>query len=95
MHVELETLEETTKKIFNHLKKIGIKSIELDKDFYWNIPYDQKYDPYKKPIDLDLGQLSDDLQELQAIHAKEVEPSGHALVALGSIIQFIGERKPM
>lgn len=95
MFVEFPILEKVTKEIFNHLKQLGIEGIELDKDFYWNVPLDQKYEPYNKPTALDLGQLSDDLQELQAIQKGEVEPSGHALVALGSILRFIGERKPM
>ena len=95
MRVEFKILEEVLPIIFQHLNELDIKEIDLDKDFYWNIPEDKKYTPYEQPTDFDLGQLTEDFKELLAIQNKKSPPSGHALIALAALLRFIGEKKPM
>lgn len=37
-------------------------------DYYWNVPLDKAYDPYKSPV-LDMGQVSDDVDSVHQFGA--------------------------
>lgn len=45
-------------------ENIGEKVI-LSKDYYWEIDANEIYDPYERPQNVTLGQLSFDLEEIQ------------------------------
>lgn len=91
MRIHIATLREITIRILSHVEEQGIDSIELKKDYYWNVPTDQLYDNFTKPSDLNVGQLFDDWKELLQIHSGESEPLGYALVWLAAIMRFVGE----
>jgi len=91
MNVELETLQKALEIVFTHLKQHGVKAVEIEEDFYWNVPSADVYDPIKEPADLDLGQLTDDWSRLLAITRDESIAVGYSLVWAGSILRRIGE----
>lgn len=91
MKVKLNDLLIVTKKIISHLEENGINEIELDKDFYWSIPKEELYEVNKNPVDLDIGQLYDDMEFLDNILKDKNDPIGFALVWLSSIFRYIGE----
>ena len=92
MKVDLKTLENATRLIFKSLEEKGIKDIEIEKDFYWNIDKDEKYNPYTNPKKLDLGQISDNWLEIQKISNQETFPIPYSLVWLASIYRIMGEK---
>lgn len=47
MKVELELLEECIVTIFNEMRSQNINAINLESDFYWNVPIESIYDIYK------------------------------------------------
>ncbi len=65
MNIELSELKAIFLLEINHLEELGYEKIEIPVDYYWNIPQDVRYDPNNEPDNLDLGQLSDDWQDLQ------------------------------
>jgi hypothetical protein len=85
---ELRLITET---LFEHLEDSGHATIVIDKDYYWNIAADGRYDPVRRPAELDLGQLSDDWAELQNVVAGRRPPLNYALVWLAAILRRIGE----
>ncbi len=85
---ELRSIAET---LFAHLEESGHSSVVLDKDYYWNIRMDSRYDPSQRPNDFDLGQLSDDWAELQNVVAGRRPPLNYALVWLAAILRRVGE----
>ena len=91
MKVNLEDLQSVSKILFRHLKQNGFEVIEIHEDYYWNIPKSEKYDPNRDPSDLDLGQLSDDWNELQKILSSQKEPIAYHFVWLAAILRVIGE----
>ena len=91
MKVKLKDLLLFAEKIIKHLEKEGVKEIELEKDFYWDIPYPQIYDMNSDPSELLVGQLYDDLEFLKKMLEDDGEPIGHALVWLSSILRYAGE----
>jgi len=67
MEIDLNILEKASKKIFAHLNELGLKTIKIDLDFYWHIIAEEKYNPYKKPANLNIGQLEDNIKEIKDI----------------------------
>jgi hypothetical protein len=92
MEIDIKTLETATQYIFQHIKDKGIKSIEIEEDFYWNINSQEKYDSYNEPKDLDLGQLSDDWLEIKKIAFREKQPISYSLVWLAALYKILGEK---
>jgi hypothetical protein len=79
-------------QLFSYLEETGREEFEVPEDYYWEISKEEVYDPYKKPEDLTIGQLSSDLGELRAILAKKSPPIGYALVWYSAILRAVGEK---
>jgi len=93
MQITTRELRQAVTKVLDHLEDTARAVLTIDKDYYWSIPADQRYDPYQQPTDLTLGQLSDDWCEVKKIIEGQSAPIGYALVWLSSIILAIGEEK--
>ncbi len=63
MEINVDDLHKISEKLFSLIKDKGIVSVKLGVDYYWNIPQSQVYNPLQEPVELDLGQLSDDWNE--------------------------------
>lgn len=63
--VKINEIQEITNLIFEKLKASKGNEIEINYDFYWDIDSEEIYDPYKEPSNLTLGQLSDEIMEIQ------------------------------
>ncbi len=92
MRIELETLERATTRLFEYLRETGRTSLEIGEDYYWHIPTDTRYDPFRKPEELTIGQLSDDWREISRIAQDEAEPVGFALCWLAALLERYGEQ---
>ena len=91
IRINLADLRAISEKIFLYLEDQGIESFDIPVDYYWNIPKEQIYDPYEKPLELDLGQLTDDWRELQKILDPGNQPIAYCLVWLAAILRVVGE----
>ena len=92
MRIDIIVLKKAIQKIFDHLKEMDIKMIEIDKDLYWNIPEEEKYNVHKEPKDLDIGSLSDDLQKTILISEGNKDPTSYDLVCMASLLRAVGVR---
>lgn len=92
MIVTTEELKKMCAQLLSHLENNGYASVSIPVDYYWNIPAQYRYDPYREPEERDLGQLTDDWAELQKILNDEREPIGYALVWLSTILRVVGEQ---
>jgi hypothetical protein len=95
MNVKLVDLHWMSERIFEHLRELGVESVDIPVDYYWNIPKGQIYNPYQQPTELDLGQLTDDWRELQKLTDPESQPIAYHLVWLSTILRAIGEHTPV
>jgi hypothetical protein len=91
MRVTLPELRAITQRLFDHLEAQGTKVVELPADYYWDISKAGRYDPYQRPSELNLGQLTDDWRELTMILEGDKEPIAYALVWLAAILRAVGE----
>ena len=76
--------------LLTHIVSKGITTIELDKDFYWDIPSTQRYNLYREPTQHTLGHL-DDWKELQKLATDDGTIINYHLVWLSAIMRAIGE----
>ncbi len=67
MTINLKELEIITTLLIKKLRDNKGNTIEIVNDYYWDIFEEELYNPYKEPENLTLGQLSDDLIEVQKV----------------------------
>ncbi len=91
MEIKVSELKIILDRLLNHLVEGDIESIHIDNDYYWHIPSEELFDPYKKPNELNLGQLSDDWHDLQKVANGTNAPLISDLVDLAAILRAIGE----
>lgn len=91
MEVTIAELRIVANRLFDNLDKAGRQAITIPHDYYWSVPQDERYDPYKQPSELTLGQLSDDIRELRRIATGEAQPLAYAFVWFSSIARALGE----
>ncbi|MEN6372289.1 MAG: hypothetical protein ABFD64_09790 [Armatimonadota bacterium] len=91
MIIHVSELAKISEKLIAHLREVAGEVIDVPVDCYWNIPKAQKYNAYQEPSELDMGQLSDDWNELQKVLEKHFEPLTHDFVPLAAILRALGE----
>jgi hypothetical protein len=91
VNISTADLRRVFEVLVQHLEDTDQASAEIPWDFYWDMTSEDRYNPYSKPKDLDLGQLSDDWEDLLRISGGEMPPVGYALTRLSSILRSIGE----
>ncbi len=72
----------------------GAANWEFDEEFYWDVPYDQRYNSYDQPKKLTMGQLSEDVDQLRMIAKGENAPVPLGLVWLSNVLRLAGEKGP-
>ncbi len=91
MEVRISELRDIWEAAFSYLEENNMSSVMLDVDYYWHIPLEECYNPYEKPQDMTLGQLSDDLINLRSM-VKRDELIAYSLVWLSAVTRAVGER---
>jgi hypothetical protein len=90
MKINLGELREVNLKLLEHLAETIENDVEIDVDFYWDIPAKERYNPNVVPTNPELGQLSDDWFELKRMI--DGKPSlNYGLVWLSTILRRLGE----
>jgi hypothetical protein len=92
MKVTTDEVRRAAMALLTHLDETGQSEVEIEEDFYWHIPEQERYDTYAKPKEFTVGQLSDDWAEIQAILAGRRKPVGMAMVWLASVMRRMGEK---
>lgn len=71
MRVNIEEIEKIVSLLFSKLRESRGNEIELNNDFYWDISIEELYNPYEEPKNITLGQLSEDLDEIQRLNKSD------------------------
>lgn len=93
MNVEVSELRRVADKLFDHLESNAISSVSIDRDHYWTIPSEARYDVHQEPKQLDIGQLSADLESLREMSRSGEPAVGYGLVWLAAILRAVGEQQ--
>ena len=67
MKINIDEIQKITSLLLSKLREQKGNEVELGNDFYWDISSDELYKPYDDPENISLGQLSDDLKEVQRL----------------------------
>lgn len=71
MKVNIDEIQKITSLLLLKLKEIKGNDIEIRNDYYWDISDEELYRLYESPKNITLGQLSDDLEELQRLNRSD------------------------
>lgn len=91
MKIDIADLKRVFETLVAHLEQTNQSTYEIEWDYYWDIPTEDRYNPNVDPKDLTLGQLTDDWEGLLEIANGDMPPVGPALVWLSSVLRSIGE----
>jgi len=92
--IDLKQLRDAINVIFEHVvDDLGRQTIEIEsgKDFYWHVPVDELNEMSRKPIGVDVGRLSDDVDFAKLIKRGEAGDIAYNLVHIAPLLRYIGE----
>lgn len=92
--VNIAEVQKIASFLLSSLRKQKGDEIELKNDFYWDISSNELYKPYKEPTDISLGQLSDDLEEVQRLSLYPEEAISYDLKRIAEIIKALSIENP-
>lgn len=93
MKVNIEEIQQIALHLLGKLKESKGDEININNDFYWDIFAEELYNPYEEPKNIALGQLSDDLQEIQRL-SKSDDAIAYDLKRLASILTVLSIENP-
>jgi hypothetical protein len=90
--IEVQQLQQIANRLFDHIiQNRGIRTVTLEKDFYWDIPLDQLYDVETTP-ELVMGSLNDDWEFVSDLLDKDSDPVSLSLTELAPLLRYLGEK---
>ncbi len=91
-NMKIKTIRLATDRILSHLENSGVSEVELEKDLYWHLDSNEIYEPTCEPKTFTLGQLSDDLENIEEISSGKKDALGFDLVWLSALLRYVGEK---
>ena len=79
-------LRTATNLLLDHLEATAGGEIEIEDDFYWEVPSESRYDRYSEPREHTLGQLSEDIEHIVKVARETEDPINYGLVWLACIL---------
>lgn len=89
--IPVRTLREASELLLTHLETMRGPVVDLETDFFWEIPAHQRNDVYTKPTDFTVGQLTESFENVSGIVAGSSPAISYGLVWLAEILRAIGE----
>lgn len=92
MEIDLGELKTIINRLLDHaIDKRGVTSVRLEKNYYWNISEESRYDMAIKVPDFDVGSLVDDWGFVSHLLDKESDPIVYQLTEVAPILRYVGE----
>jgi len=76
--------------LINELDKSQNNSFLLEKDLYWNIPFDELFNVYEEPKDITIGSIAEDWEFLQKINNGR-EVLSYDFIKVSNILKLLAE----
>jgi len=91
MKIELTNLIAIWDKLISHLSELGVDSIVISEDFYWEIMAPERYDVYAQSPEKVIGQLTEDWNTLRQVLVGKKDPIVDDFIKLAAILRSVGE----
>ena len=90
--INLRALKLAVNSVLDHLiEDLGLENVHLDRDYYWDIPAPEIYDPSTRPSELTVGQLSDDVRFARLVGRGQGGDISYNLVHIAPLLRYIAE----
>jgi hypothetical protein len=92
--IDLKSLKEAVTAILDHLMndlKIQTVPINDSGNCYWHCPTAELYDLSKKPLGMDIGNLSDDADLVKLVGCGQSGDVSYNLVHVAPLLRYVGE----
>jgi len=93
--ISTSELRNAVNLLLAHLEEHGVNVVEIADDFYWDVSQDMRYDKYEQPKQLNIGQLSDDINEVKRLVSGDAPAIGFGLVWVSAVLRRVGEISPI
>jgi hypothetical protein len=93
MDIEIEALRRVTNDLLDRLRRDGVVTLQLESDYYWDVPSAVRYDNPEQPPVLEMGQLSDDVMFITELANGSRPPVTYGLVWIASVFRYLGETR--
>lgn len=96
--IDLRVVKRAVNAILDHLiEDLQLQSVPIrdGDDLYWDCGAPEAYDVSKKPADLTVGKLSDDIHFVRSVHRGESADAAYNLVHVAPLLRYIGETVKM
>ena len=93
--IDIRQLRDAINAIFEHLiHDLGRQTIEIEpgRDLYWHVPVSELYEMGKKPIGIDIGRLSDDVDFVKLVQRGQSGDVSYNLVHIAPLLRYIAEQ---
>lgn len=91
MTITVDELRTVARVLFERLEERGHSTVEIGKDYYWEVDRDQRYNVDAEPKKLAVGQLTEDWSNLKDIVSNPDERVVYGFTWLAPILREIGE----
>jgi hypothetical protein len=89
MKIRISDIENITLLLLSKLRAEVGEDVVVSKDFYWDIPQEEIYNPYEEPKNLTLGQLSDEYDEILRLKRTGDDAMAYDLKRLSAILRIL------
>ncbi|SRR6266404_3035668 len=92
--IDVKALKNAVNAVLDHLiDDLGLENVKIEEssDLYWHCPASEIYDISKKPIGLDVGRLTDDVDFMKLIKRGQSGDVSYTLVHIAPLLRYIGE----
>lgn len=86
MNINKNELLRIIKIISTEIENNLTQTIEINKDYYWDLELDKMFDIDKDPSSYTMGQISDDWESIKRLLLKDEIPISYDLVRLAYIL---------
>lgn len=87
--IRIDELRQASNLLFDELEKKYGEHIDVDNDYYWQIPKEKRYNPNETPLVDGLGQTSWDIEDLQKLVKDKDVILFYHLEKLGEVLRAI------
>lgn len=93
--IDVKALKLAVNAVLDHVvEDLGIERIKIEEgtDYYWHCPASEIHDMSKKPLGLDVGRLSDDVDFVRLVKRGQSADVSSNLVHIAPLLRYIADR---
>ncbi len=95
LDIDVASLRAAVNAVLDHLiEDLKMQTVKIDhnEDLYWRCANSEAHDVSNKPMNFDVGRLSDDVDFVQLIQRGQSGDISYNLVHIAPLLRYIGEK---